>query len=202
MGGALIRQRSAMSLVGHTIAPAVSIPVTLDRGHVPESSPDLLTSVFERIAPELLRFVRALGIDPHRAEDLLQDVYLATLQSSPPTVDEVSLRKWLYRVCANRCHLEHRRQARWRSVWDGLARIWSQEASPASGAEEVDLVRRAIENLAPVQRSVIVMRYFCEMNSKDIGEILELPDSTIRSHLRLARLRLAEILKDGGYEHG
>ncbi len=67
-------------------------------------------------------------------------------------------------------------------------------------ARELDLVRQAIEGLAPVQKSIVVMRYFCELDSKEIGEILDLPDSTVRSHLRLARQRLAERLKQFGYD--
>jgi RNA polymerase sigma-70 factor (ECF subfamily) len=163
----------------------------------------LLSSIWEEIAAELSRFIRASGMDAHRAEDILHDVYLAAWRECPPHLDREALRKWLYRVSANRCHLEHRRRARWRVAFDGLSRLWKPGA-PASDApshqEELEMVRRAIDELAPLQRSIVVMRYYCELDSKEIGEILELPHSTVRSHLRLARQRLADSLKHFGYE--
>jgi RNA polymerase sigma-70 factor (ECF subfamily) len=163
----------------------------------------LLSSIWEEIAAELSRFVRASGIDAHRADDVLQDVYLAAWRECPPHLDREGLRKWLYRVCANRCHLEHRRRTRWRVVFDGLSKLW--RSTPAASddlgrQEELQAVRRAIEDLAPLQKSIVVMRYFCELDSKEIGEVLQLPHSTVRSHLRLARQRLAESLKRFGYE--
>jgi RNA polymerase sigma-70 factor (ECF subfamily) len=192
-----------MSVVGQTIAAAETIPFPLDRSRVPAPSRDLLTTVWDETSLELLRFIGAMGIDADRSEDVLHDVYLAAWRKVPAKLDRQGLRKWLYRVTANRCHLEHRRRTRWRVAFSGLLRIWRPTASTSDAAsrqEELELVRRAIDELAPIQRSIIVMRYFCELDSKEIGEIVELPHSTVRSHLRLARLRLAEILRDRGYE--
>lgn len=192
-----------MSVIGPTIAPAETIPLALDRRRVPEPNRLLLSSVCEEIAPELSRFTRALGIDAVRAEDVLQDVYLAAWRTPRPELDREALRKWLYRVTVNRCHLEHRRHARWKRAFDGLSRLWRHGAAASdapSRQEELERVRRAIDDLTPVPKSIVVMRYFCELDSKEIGEILQLPHSTVRSHLRLARQRLAEILKEGGYE--
>jgi RNA polymerase sigma factor (sigma-70 family) len=97
-----------------------------------------------------------------------------------------------------------RRRARWRVVFEGLARLW-RASEPAGDhlarREELESVRQAIEDLTPVQRSVVVMRYYCELDSHEIGEILQLSHSTVRSHLRLARQRLAESLKRLGYDH-
>jgi RNA polymerase sigma factor (sigma-70 family) len=192
-----------MHVLGQTIAPAETIPHAPDRSRVPVPSRDLLSSVWGEIAPELSRFIRAMTADTHRAEDILHDVYLAAWRKCPEELNRESLRKWLYRVSANRCHLEHRRRARWRLAFDGLSRLCRPSAASSDALtrqEELELVRRAIEDLAPVQKSIVMMRYFCELDSKQIGEILELPDSTVRSHLRLARQRLAEILKQRGYE--
>jgi RNA polymerase sigma-70 factor (ECF subfamily) len=192
-----------MHVVGQTIAPAETIPFAPDRSRVPVPSRDLLSSFWQEIAPELSRFIKALGIDAHRAEDVLHEVYLAAWTKSPTVLDREGLRKWLYRVTANRCHLDQRRRARWKVAFDGLSRVWRQGAAASDGVsqqEEMQLVRRAIRDLAPLQQSIVVMRYYCEMDSKEIGQILELTDSTVRSHLRLARQRLADILRPCGGE--
>lgn len=172
---------------------------------MPESADDLLRSVWPEAAPELSRLVCAMGVGPDRAEDVLQDVYLTALGKPPPATDRLGLRRWLVRVTVNRCNLEHRRRARWRNAWRKLARPWGRAAwgrDPAAEVgtkEERAMVRRALDRLEPPLRSVLVMRYFAELDSKEIGMILEMPGSTVRSHLRRARRQLALELRRAGY---
>jgi RNA polymerase sigma-70 factor (ECF subfamily) len=174
---------------------------------VQESAEKLLQSVWDESAAELSRLVCAMGIDPGRADDVLQDVYLTAWRNRPAKADQVGLKRWLLRVTINRCNLQHRRQSRWGEIWRGLARFWSDAAEagdPAeavSQAEQQGLVRRTLQRLAPELRSVLVLRYFAEFDSKEIGSILHLPDVTVRSRLRAARKRLALELKRSGYHH-
>jgi RNA polymerase sigma-70 factor (ECF subfamily) len=171
---------------------------------VRESDRELLPAVWSELAPELARLACALGVDASRAEDALQDVYLAAHQKQPCRADRAGLRRWLYRVLVNRCNLEHRRRTRrsrmmrrvhTRSSNSGHADDASQDACRQ---EERELVRRALDGLEPPLRSVLVLRYFAELDSKEIGRILEVPDSTVRSRLRTARGRLAQALREMG----
>ncbi len=175
------------------------------RSAVRESGKQLLRSVWDEAGPELARLVCAMGVDPNRAEDVLQDVYLRAWQKQPPGASRADLRRWLFRVTVNRCNLEHRRQGRWQRALRGLARLWTASqpggdaADAASREEDKELVRRGLNRLEPRLRSVLVLRYFAELDSKEIGKILELPDSTVRSRLRAARRKLAWELKRQGY---
>jgi RNA polymerase sigma-70 factor (ECF subfamily) len=177
------------------------------RSSVRESAEKLLRSVWDESAGELARVVCAMGIQPGRADDLLQDVYLTAWRKGPAGADWAGWKRWLLRVTINRCNLEHRRRARWRTVLDELARLRSgsrhasDPAEAASRGEQRQVVRRALDRLAPELRSVLVLRYFADFDSKEIGRILEVPDSTIRSRLRAARKQLALELKRSGYDH-
>ena len=173
-----------------------------DRCAVTESPRERLSSVWREMSPELSRLASAMGVSAHSVDDVLQDVYLAGLQKHPHGLGREELRRWLFRVTLNRCHLEHRRRRRWRVALTGLALFKS--SSKVSRTEDVilcadrrELVAAALESLEPELRSVLVLRYFCEMNSKEIGQILDLPDSTVRSQLRTARWQLAAVLKRG-----
>jgi RNA polymerase sigma-70 factor (ECF subfamily) len=175
------------------------------RNAVRESAEDLLRSVWDEIAPDLGRLACALGVTPGRVEDTLQEVYLIAWQKQPQAADRIGLRRWLYRVTTNRCHLEHRRRTRRRRFLHSLAKLWKgaseggDAADAAARDEERELVRRALDGLKPPLRSVLVLRYFAQLDSKEIGRILELPDSTVRSRLRAARRQLAAALKQMGY---
>ncbi len=204
--GALVDSMS-MNAQGLTSTRAVRLERRQTDGHrVQESADLLLQSVWEATSRDLSRLAGALGIDAARAEDLLQDVYLTAWQKQPEGLDRGELRRWLFRVTTNRCHLEHRRRTSWHNAWRGIARLWNttQKETPhirAVETEEQALVRGALGQMEPRQRSILVLRYFAEFDSKEIGQILELPDSTVRSHLRAARRQLAQQLKQAGYRH-
>ncbi|MHC4398078.1 MAG: RNA polymerase sigma factor [Planctomycetota bacterium] len=169
-----------------------------------EPTDELLRSVWEQTAPELGRLVRALGIQSDRADDVLQDVYLIALEKRPAAADRLGLRRWLFRVTVNRSNLAHRRRFRWRSLLGRLARgpgrsgANGDPAELASAGEQRQVVRSALERLEPRLRTVLVLRYFSDMDSREIGHVLNLPDSTVRTHLRAARRRLALELRQAG----
>lgn len=200
--------RIAMTYAPAPAGASQSEPPQTGRSSVDATPRDVLRSVWEEVGPELARLVAALGIAPGRAEDVLQDVYLAAWHKPPPQVGPDHLRRWLFRVAINRCHLEHRKTARWRGVLRGLGRLWwgrtdEAEAERAvSREEDKGLVRAALGRLEPLVRSILVLRYFAEIDSREIGRMLDLPDSTVRGHLRAARQQLAVELKRGGYRHG
>ena len=171
-----------------------------------ESARDLLRSTWDETAPQLSQLVCAMGIAPGRAEDVVQDVYLTAWRKAPVGIGRENLRRWLLRVTTNRCNLEHRRQTRWRNVLQTLTGLWSGSNSvgdpvvdTVSRREQHELVRHGLDRLEPRLRSILVLRYFAELDSKEIGSILELSDSTVRSHLRTARRQLALELKRAGY---
>ena len=169
-----------------------------------ESTKDLLRSEWEKIAPQLLRLIGAMGISHGCREDVLQDVYLAAWQKGPVDVDPMQLQRWLIRVTVNRCKLEHRQRSRWQAVWRGLAARPSRHGpgcGEAAAEEEHELVRRALAGLGPEASSLLVLRYFMELDSAEIGRILEQPDSTVRGKLREARKQLAWELKRAGYHY-
>ena len=162
-----------------------------------------MPAVWAACQSELARLVAAFGVPRDSVEDVLQDVYLAVLQKPPPLAGQESLRRWLFRLAINRANLEHRRRGRWRAkleAWGQRLRDLSRArgASTLDAFEEQELVRRALAELEPTDRSVLVLRYYAEQNSRQIAEILELPDSTVRSRLQVARQRLADALKRAG----
>jgi RNA polymerase sigma-70 factor (ECF subfamily) len=174
---------------------------------VPESTRNLLQSVWEDVAPQLARLIGAMGFVRDRREDLLQDVYLAAWKNGPGDADAMQLRRWLFRVTVNRCNLEHRRTNRWQDMWRVLVSGWLRPASAGSNRvashkdEEREYVHRALAKLKPQARSLLVLRYFMELDSTEIGIILGESDSTVRGQLREARKRLAWELKQVGWRH-
>jgi RNA polymerase sigma-70 factor (ECF subfamily) len=52
------------------------------------------------------------------------------------------------------------------------------------------VIRQAIDSLSPSQKIVIVLHYLADLNLKEIADILEVPEGTIKSRLYYGRENL------------
>jgi len=179
------------------------------RNGVAGTSASCRLALWLEMMPKLKRLVAAMGV-AYMAEDILQDVYLAVMTQTQKldALDPQSFRRWLLRVTINRCHDERRRHRRWRNILLQLASKWVQQAktikpvaeSVARGHQHED-VRMMVDALDDSLKAPLVLRYFHGMNSNDIAKVLQIPDGTVRSRLRTARMKLAAELRKLGYEH-
>ena len=164
-----------------------------------------LEHVFLEHLGRLKRIAAGMGFDAASAEDILQDVYLAVMQQrgGPGCPEETG--RYLYRATVNRCLQEFRRRKRFRRMAENIIERWQQtniqSISPEKRlikVEELKAVRGALEKLNAAQQVPLVLRYFCELNATQIGQILKLNPATVRSRLRQGRLMLArELIKEG-----
>ena len=177
---------------------------TIDAGEE-DGGPGIL-ALWQETLPALKRVIAALGCPHDAAEDVLQDAYLAGTKYKPGPGDRDGLRRWLFRVTINRCHLESRRRTRRRKMLlrlaarAGASRDDSRPEQAAARRDETRAVRAAVAALDDTLKAPLVLRYFEGMNSREIAEILEIPDGTVRRRLRTARLKLAAELRKAGYD--
>lgn len=161
----------------------------------PRPTPQYL---WDENATQLAGLIRAMGVPAHRADDLLQELYLQAIDFFTKVASPDEARRWLLTVATNRCRLEHRQQSRWRRLLEGFA-IWrgaEKHDAVVEDQERTAEIDAALDRLKPTEREVIVLRYFCNLNSREIGEVLATPEATVRSHLAKARRQLARELAD------
>jgi RNA polymerase sigma-70 factor, ECF subfamily len=164
-----------------------------------QSLPRMLDGVWQANQARLVRLAIGLGLRSDQAADVLQDVYVMAMEKPPAIDDHAELFHWLVRVTINRCHLEHRRRARWRRLWSSLARACSGSSRADDALVSGELkqeVERALATLAAADRALVVMRYFSDLNSREIAQIVGMPESTVRGRLRAVRQELSTRLAD------
>jgi RNA polymerase sigma-70 factor, ECF subfamily len=59
-------------------------------------------------------------------------------------------------------------------------------------------VREALEVLPPEQRDAIQLAYFGGKTYREVGLVLEIPEGTAKSRLRLGLRRIADVLESEG----
>ena len=167
------------------------------------------TRAFAATLPRLRRVVAGLGFAAADADDILQDAFLEMEQRPPADQQEpAAVERWLARVVINRCLLEYRRRQRFQRAAGEILKAgrkrgmeWSAAVGDnAAFTEEITNVRDALREIDGSLAAVLVLRYFCEHNASEIGEILQLPPATVRSRLLTARRTLAERLMSKGVQ--
>lgn len=149
-------------------------------------------SDFEAFHRANVRLVHGLALsrtgNAARAEDLTQDTFLRAWQHFALLSALLPLQQkaWLTRTLRNLATDEWRRQTL-ASAAD--CQLW-EPGPPGEGSDAMGLrldVARALGELDEQSRELVLMRYLEEMNSREIGEALGIPEATVRT--RLARCR-------------
>jgi RNA polymerase sigma-70 factor (ECF subfamily) len=134
---------------------------------------------------------------PRDAEDVVQQVYLQVFRQLDQFVGASSLGTWVYRIAVNEA-LQHLRRQRARP-----ARLASEPAARTKdfrqGLELHELVNRALANLEPDLRAVVVLREMEGLTYDQIADVLHIPAGTVASRLSRARLELQAKLTELGY---
>ncbi len=157
----------------------------------------LLDCLVRRHAQPLLTFLTRMAGDPHHAEDLFQDVFLAVWTKRHLYQYPRPFRPWLYAIAVNRCRARYRLRtpvpAQWPADGSGPA---DEDAGPdeqAIAAENARHVAEAVTRLPEQQRAVVSLRVWQDLPYARIAEIVGCTESTVRSHMHhgLASLREA-----------
>ena len=129
------------------------------------------------------------------AMDRTQEVFVKLALCLDELVDTEDLGGWLYRVGANVCLMELRRQRGWRKVVDVMLRAPERRSlSPereVRARHDVSDVERAIHHLPPHERAVMVLVYLDGKSQTDAAKLLGLSKGQVsKLHARaLANLR-------------
>lgn len=166
-----------------------------------------IVDVFLAELVRLKRIIAGMGFGVSDGEDILQDVSIQALKQRGEYRSSEEAVQWLIKVTVNRCLIEYRRRRRFRrKASEILKRLWKAKARPTTPDEkaivdeELEIVRKTLQELDGSLLGPMVLRYFCDLNSKEVGEILNISSSTVRSRLRDARLILAKRLLQRGIE--
>jgi RNA polymerase sigma-70 factor (sigma-E family) len=133
----------------------------------------------------LVRLARLLTDDEHRAEDLVQDV-LARAYARWGRISRTDQPDaYVRRMLVNAHHSWwRRRSSRELSVAAVLDR--AADVDEAAGVAERDALWRLVRDLPARQRTVIVLRYYEDLDDTAIAEILACSTGTVRTHAKRA----------------
>jgi RNA polymerase sigma-70 factor (ECF subfamily) len=174
-----------------------------------ESAFNELVLAYERRVFALV--FRMLG-NRHEAEDLAQEVFVQVFKAIDQFRGDAKLSTWIYRIAVNLCKNKSkylaRRHAGEQDDIDAMA-----ERVPLSAAKGVSVgdisrpdelvegmqlervVKKAIAQLEPEFREVLVLRDVEDLSYEEIAAITGLPDGTVKSRIHRARGQLRALVE-------
>lgn len=163
-----------------------------------------LREVYEQFASFVYGLaVRVIG-DVRAAEDVSQDVFVAFWER-PGAFDPErgSLRTWLGTLTHRRAvdHVRREEARRRRTEREASRAVVSPDVEEmATALLAAERVRAALDLLPDAQRRAIQLAYFGGKTYRQVAEVLDIPEGTAKSRLRLGLRRIAEALEAEGGE--
>jgi RNA polymerase sigma-70 factor (ECF subfamily) len=133
------------------------------------------------------------------ARDLAQNVFFKAWARLETFDRNHRFFSWIYRIALNEA-LNHRRGRR--PAEDLNENLRSGLPGPAEGYEAKDEAGRvglAMARLQNKDRELIVRRHFIRLSHQEMGDVLHVPEKTVKSRLHTARGRLEAELRRQGF---
>jgi RNA polymerase sigma-70 factor, ECF subfamily len=141
-------------------------------------------------------YMVALGVvrEPADAEDVCQDAFVRALERLDDC-EPARFGAWLLRIVRNRAHSVRRYLGVRNAASLEVAVVASDTAGPERDAARSRLrsdLLSALATLKEVQRQVVLLHDLEGWKHREIGELLDLPEGTVRAHLFHARRALRD----------
>jgi RNA polymerase sigma-70 factor (ECF subfamily) len=157
-----------------------------------------LEEAYQRYAPRCKGVAFRLLRDDTRAEDAVQEAFLALWRHRQGLVVRTGgISPWLYTVTRNAALAIMRAESR-RAVREERSGVDDQAPDPLTdivSAEDARGVRAALAELPPEQRTVISYAYFGAMTFPQIATRTGAPLGTVKRRAQLGLSRLARALR-------
>lgn len=164
-----------------------------------------LEQVYDRWSALVHTFALKAVLDPHDAEDITQQVFVAAWRSRHTlTPSPVALPAWLIGIARHK--VADVRAARARDA-ERIAAVVAVPEPRAGSSEDPDLdiaerlvVRQAVQDMPDPRRTIVFLAFWEDLTHAEIADSTGLPLGTVKSHVRRGLIELHQQL--AGVRHG
>lgn len=149
---------------------------------------------------------RVIG-DAHRSQDLTQEAFARLYARRKGYRQGSKLSTYLWRIALNLCYDDLRRPYHRRetaltndtneacSPWEDMPGDSPTPAEHAAAEETGEAVRRALLSLPEHQRTIVILRHYENLKFREIADVLDLPEGTVKTRMTEALNQLATLLR-------
>jgi RNA polymerase sigma-70 factor (ECF subfamily) len=171
-----------------------------------EDDPEAFAELVQRWQKPIQNLCTRMVGDLHRGEDLAQDTFTRLFAKRKTYEARSKLSTFLWRIALNICYDELRKlRRRGELSLDEPGDDDRPAHEPVSdrpcphadlvGEERAAAVRDALQQIAEPYRAVLVLRHYEGLKFREIADVLEIPEGTVKSRMAEGLTQLARILQ-------
>lgn len=137
----------------------------------------------QSISDQLTWTAYSLLGDTEMAKDCIMETTLKVYKNIRKLNKPVFFKTWVIRILINECKNELKRQKRYLPLNEEID-------IPVSRELDFSYVNEIVDTLPFDLKQIIVMKFFDELNFREISEVIQTPESTVKSRYSLALKKL------------
>lgn len=156
-------------------------------------------TLYERYYSPMVALAYSILADRDLAEDAAQEVFAVACRAIGSLKSRERFAAWLASICRNIARQMLRSKDKDRKI----ARIARESIENVDTEEHrKDVIRRAVQQLRPTDRELIVLRYYDNLPYEQIAQLLDISVQAVNGRLIKAKRKIAEHLKRNGFTGG
>jgi RNA polymerase sigma-70 factor (ECF subfamily) len=159
--------------------------------------------LYARHNVRVYRFVLRIVGDASVAEDLVSQVFLDVWRTAGQFEGRSQVSTWMLAIARFKALTALRNRRHEDIEQEEVLQIADTGDTPETAMDRSQTssqLRKAIALLSPAHREIIDLVYYHEKSVEEVGQIIGIPQATVKTRMFYARKHLAELLKDAGFE--
>jgi RNA polymerase sigma-70 factor (ECF subfamily) len=147
-------------------------------------------------------FMRMLWKNESKSEDFVHDLFVKIIHNPDLFDTNRSFKTWLYSVACNMCKNEYKKQEVRKGTTTGIDQFYLISDKGVDVLNEVQMshfgsqFEKSMDELKSEHQEVFSLRHMDGLSIKEIAEVLEINEGTVKSRLFYATKQLADKLKE------
>ena len=159
-------------------------------------SADAFGELYGMYAEDLFRFAYYSVGSVSAAEDCVSEAVCLAFQNIAKLKKNEAFKSWMFKILHNCCKNAQKIKYLRKDEIE-LSAVKNLSAEEKDHSDSISLMN-ALKKLSDEEKEIMILYYASGYNSKEIGEILGLKDSTVRSKIKRATSKLREMLYEDG----
>ena len=164
-----------------------------------------IAPLYERFQPRIYRFLVRMVKDGGMAEELVNEVFLDVWRGAGRFEGRSSPSSWIFSIAHNKAVSALRKRREVTLDEDDAIEIVDPAALQDETVHRGDmrrLMKGCLDRLSPEHREVIELTYYQELSVREIAEIANVPENTVKTRMFHARKRLRTMLGSSAGQDG
>jgi RNA polymerase sigma-70 factor (ECF subfamily) len=159
--------------------------------------------LYARHNVRVYRFILRIVGDTSVAEDLVSQVFLDVWRTAGQFEGRSQVSTWMLAIARFKALTALRNRRHEDIEQEEVLQIADTGDTPETAMDRSQTsssLRKAIAQLSPAHREIIDLVYYHEKSVEEVGQIIGIPQATVKTRMFYARKHLAELLKEAGFE--